>query len=376
MPRTLVIIYLRVFRLLNPEESTFVLRKKNLPRRYVRRTKEVIIRIVVQAMSQSPIRFLRKPAVLVGVLAITMSFFLFGRRDPSLLAIEPLPEAETARQLEGKQFLIVGGTKGIGAALARSLIKRGAEVTVTGRSKSEETPDKAEFIKSDVSLIKNAQDLVRTQLKGRVFDTVVFTVGIFSRSKLTRTPEGIEEDLAVSYLSRFVVANELIQANAIDGRKKVFIMGFPGQDIQPTNVEDINFETTPYKQFPAHMNTVLFNEALVYELAKRHPNLHVFGLNPGLIRTGIRDNVHGGESTFFGKILETIIGWTNIDVDSYAEKTLIPLMVTPKLDGKTALSFSQKGVEVRPGPWVSAEGNTQKVWEASEALVKKVTSST
>lgn len=303
-----------------------------------------------------------------------MSYFLFGRRDPSLLVIEPLPEAETVRQLEGKQFLIVGGTKGIGAALARSLIKRGAEVTVTGRSKSEETPDKAEFIQSDVSLVKNAQNLVRTQLKGRKFDTVVFTVGIITRSTLTRTAEGVEEDLAVSYLSRFVIVNELIQANAIEGRKKVFIMGYPGQNLEPTSVEDMNFETTPYKQFPAHMNTVLFNEALVYELAKRHPDLHVFGLNPGLIRTGIRDNVHGGESSFFGKIVETIIGWTNVNVDEYAEKTLIPIMVTPKLEGKTAMSFSQKGVEVRPGPWISTEGNPQKVWEASEALVKKATS--
>jgi NAD(P)-dependent dehydrogenase (short-subunit alcohol dehydrogenase family) len=322
----------------------------------------------------SAVTYARKQPVviIVALLAIIMASFLFGRRDPSLVTIEALPEADLVKQLKDKQFLIVGGTKGIGAALAKSLTDRGALVTVAGRSKSEETPEKAEFIKADVSSMKNAQELVQSQLKGRKFDTVVMTVGIITRSTLTRTPEGIEEDLAVSYLSRFVVLNELIKAKAIEGRKRVFIMGYPGEDITPTSVEDMNFETTPYKQFPAHFNTVSFNEALVHELARRNTDLHVFGLNPGLIRTGIRDNVHGGESSILGRVLETLIGWTNMNTDKYAERTLIPIMASPVLDTKTGTSFSKKGVEIAPAKWVATPGNPEKAWEASQALLNKV----
>jgi len=309
------------------------------------------------------------PKVIFSVIFIAAAMtFLFGGSKPS---VSPLSEQELRSSVQGKNFLIVGGTKGIGAALGESLTKRGAHVVVTGRSQSDETPSKAEFIKSDVSSLASARDLVTTALKDRKFDTVVMTVGIITRSTLTKTDEGIEEDLAVSYLSRFIILNELLKANAIEGRKRVFIMGYPGTDVAPVNIKDINFETTPYKQFPAHMNTVVFNEALVHSLARRHPDLHVFGLNPGLIKTAIRDNVHGGTASISGKILETLIGWTNPSATTYAEGALIHLMATPQLDSQTAKSFSRKMVEVAAGPWASDEANQDEAWKASQDLLSK-----
>jgi len=288
------------------------------------------------------------------------------------LTVPRLPESELLSQVKGKSFLIVGGTKGIGAALAQSLVQREANVVVTGRTKSEETPAKAEFIHSDVSSLANTRNLVRNDLAGRKFDTVVMTVGIFSKAKLTKTSDGIEEDLAVSYLSRFVILNELIKAGGLEGRKRVFIMGYPGENMEPVNIDDINFEQSPYKQMGAHFNTVIFNEVLVFELAKRHPDLHVFGLNPGIIQTGIRDNFHGGESSFMGKAVEKIISWTQPSTKSYAEDGLIHLMASPQLDALTAKSFSRKLVELPPGKWVADQANRDKVWKASQALVSRV----
>jgi len=303
--------------------------------------------------------------------AATMTSFLssfFGGKT----AVAPLSQTALTSQIEGKSFLVVGGTKGIGAAVSRALLERGAQVTIAGRSKCEETPDKAQFIQADVGTVKAARALVREDLKGRKFDTVIFTVGIITRSKLTRTSDGIEEDLAVSYLSRFVIANELILADTLEGRKRMYIWGYPGQNIEPTDITDINFERTPYAQWGGHMNTVLFNEALVYELAHRHSDLHVFGLNPGLIRTGIRDNVHGGESSIKGKIVETLIGLTMQSVDQYVATTVLPLLASPELEKKTAVCFSKKGEELPIAPWLQDASNREKVWEASQALVSKV----
>jgi len=265
---------------------------------------------------------------------------LFGSHTPYLVAQEQL-----RGKLANRRFLIVGGTKGLGAGLAQGLAEQGAEVVVAGRSTPEEllkTPG-ISYIKADLSTVKGSLQLAN-DLANRKFDTVVFSVGIISRKALTRTPEGIEEDLAISYLSRFVLSKKLIEAKALEGRKRIYIFGYPGQDVTPTSTDDINFQKTKYAQWGAHMNTVAFNEALVYETAKRYPEYHVFGLNPGLITTGIRDNFHGGPSSFSGRAVEALIGLLTWSVRQYVDKSLIHVIATDKLDDKTALCFDQKRI--------------------------------
>lgn len=291
----------------------------------------------------------------------------------SVPAFAPLGEAQLRDGVKDRKFLIVGGTKGIGAGLARGLLAQGAIVTVTGRSKNDETPSEATFIAMDASTMKACRTLVRQDLKGQTFDTVVFTVGIISRSKLTRTSEGIEEDLAVSYLSRFVIANEILKASMLTGRKRMYVMGYPGDKLTIANLDDLNYEREVYKQMAAHLNTVVCNEALVFSLAKRHTTeqVRLFGLNPGLIQTKIRDNFHGGEGTFLGRLVEWIIGWVSVDVDTYVKTVLLPLMAAPELDSKSAVSFSQKGVELPRNPFLQSDQVLEKIWDQSEDLVKR-----
>lgn len=273
--------------------------------------------------------------------------------------------------LKNKHVLVVGGTKGLGGAVVDALSEVGAKVTFTGRFNAENR--KGEFIPSDVSTIKGTKDLAH-KLKGKDFDTVLFTVGIFSKNKLERNAEGIEMDLAVSYLSRYVLVQEFCRdPQAFPQLKRIFVMGYPGQNVQPTDIEDINFEHAEYKQFPAHMNTVLFNEALVFETHRRyHPRFQVYGLSPGLIPTGIRDNVHGGTKTWFGWFMEKSIAMFAMSPQTYATKTVLPLLANDDL--VSPASFSQKGKPIQPGPWVDKEENRIRTWEVSEALVNKVLS--
>jgi len=251
-------------------------------------------------------------------------------------------------------------------------VQKGAQVTMTGRSAPSSIPKGATFVKSDVGTLKGASELVQNDLKGKTFDTVVFCVGIITRPVLTRNSEGIEEDLATSYLSRFVISNKLIKANALVGRKRLYIMGYPGEDIVPTDIDDINIEKTEYKQFPVHLNTVALNEALVFELARRHPDLHVFGLNPGLIKTGIRDNVHGGSSSILGTVIETMIGLFTQTTQQYVERALIHLVASPELDNQSGISFTRKAAYTSVSKWMSDPANRLKAWDNSERLATKV----
>jgi len=283
---------------------------------------------------------------------------------------------EIVANITGKTFLIVGGTKGIGLALAKALSKNGGVVTALGRTKTRELEElnQVTFVKVDLSLMKAARDVVGNELKGKTFDSVIYSVGIITSNKLTRTAEGVEEDLAISYLCRFVMMKELMAQHMLVGRKRVYVFGYPGEKTTPiANADDINFDNPAlYSQMPAHMNTVAFNEGFVHEIARRYPDLKVFGLNPGLIRTGIRDNVHGGESSWLGWIIESLIGLFTKTPDQYVESYCLYLVASPDVAHMSPVSFSNKGVTLKPLAWNAEEKNRIKAWEASETLVNRI----
>jgi NAD(P)-dependent dehydrogenase (short-subunit alcohol dehydrogenase family) len=142
-----------------------------------------------------------------------------------------LSEEEIAA-LASTNALVVGGTGGIGKALTDQLARRGAKVTIVGRKAPEGLPENVKFVSADFNSVKVARETARG-LKDEVFDLIVFTTGIFP-GELVRTSEGLERDLAVSYLSRYVIMQEFL-ANGLatvklpsGKRPRVFIMGFPG----------------------------------------------------------------------------------------------------------------------------------------------------
>ena len=61
--------------------------------------------------------------------------------------------ASHAVSLAGKSVVIVGGTAGLGNAIARASANAGAKVTVVGRSQREVLPPNITFIKGDVSTL-------------------------------------------------------------------------------------------------------------------------------------------------------------------------------------------------------------------------------
>jgi len=85
-----------------------------------------------------------------------------------------------------------------GLAIARAVADKGAVVTIVARSKAEPEVKNSKYVNADVSTVKGCKDLVE-RLKGWRFDTVFATAGVVARPKLTRTDDGVEEDLQISY---------------------------------------------------------------------------------------------------------------------------------------------------------------------------------
>jgi NAD(P)-dependent dehydrogenase (short-subunit alcohol dehydrogenase family) len=271
--------------------------------------------------------------------------------------------------LKGWKVAVVGGTGGLGRAISRLLASRRAGVTVVGQIFRDAGVPGIEFIRADLSLMREAERIGKA-LPAETLDLVIFTTGIFAAPKRQETAEGIERDMAVSYLSRLVILRAIAprlgkDRPATQMKPRVFIMGYPGTG-QAGTLDDLNAEKA-YRAFPVHMNTVAGNEMLVLDTAIRYPNATFFGLNPGLIKTSIRDNFFG-KDTLKSRFMEAMIGLLTPSPETYAER-LAPLLVSRDLEGHSGAMFDRKGNAILPSPKLTDASYRDAFIAASEDLV-------
>jgi NAD(P)-dependent dehydrogenase (short-subunit alcohol dehydrogenase family) len=272
--------------------------------------------------------------------------------------------------LKGVNVAIVGGTGGLGRALGRLMASRGASVIVVGQTFRDAGVPGIEFMKADLSLMREAKR-VGEALPAETLDIVIFTTGIFAGPTRETTADGIERDLAVSYLNRLVILNEIAprlgkSRNAGRMKPRVFVMGFPGTG-QTGTPENLNAEKS-YKAMPVHMNTVAGNEVLVLDAAQRYPHLTVFGLNPGLHKTDIRRNFWG--DSLKSRFMEWMIGMFTATPETYAQR-VVPLVVAPDLEAHSGAMFDQNGNAILPSPKLTDASYRKTFITASEALVTR-----
>lgn len=297
-----------------------------------------------------------------------MSSFGIVRKDwkPGTLSSE-----DTAYQ--GLRVAIFGGTGGLGRAIAQSLLHKGAQVTVIGRSLKDPPHPLRSFVQADLSSLISSRQVAR-DLPPESFDAVLLTHGIFAGPTREVTSEGIEKDLATSAMSRWVIAQELAprlgRGSGRSGRQKprLFVWGYPGGE-RALDFTDVQ-STRDYRWQTAHSNTVVFNEALVRETAARFPEINVFGMNPGIIKTNIMAGVLGGSSVAL-RAQKTLIGLLFQSAETYAEK-VVPLIIHPALDNRSGGLFNRHAQPIEPNPWLVAGDHNARVVETADALASAV----
>jgi NAD(P)-dependent dehydrogenase (short-subunit alcohol dehydrogenase family) len=269
--------------------------------------------------------------------------------------------------LEGKSVLVVGGTSGLGQAVALECQAAGANVTVVGRSFKDD-PEKIQFVKADLSLMSEAKKIGETV---NAADVTVFTNGIIAANTRQETSEGIEMDMAVSYLSRLVILKYLTPR--LKPSARVFNMGFPGSNVV-FKIDDLNAEQS-YEggTGSSHMNTIAGNEAMVLDYASKSNGILFFGLNPGLIKTNIRSNMYTGIMKYVGPIIEAMIGLFGITPAMYA-KTIVPLLFSNTLDSHNGAMFNPKAQPVQASECFAKDPElVKKMISKSEELIQSKT---
>ncbi|SCU80242.1 LAFA_0B08328g1_1 [Lachancea sp. 'fantastica'] len=271
--------------------------------------------------------------------------------------------------LKGLKVAVIGGTGGLGQSLSRFLYSKGADVTVVGRTFRDNHLEKIHFIKADLELMTEAKRVAQ-ELSKQPLDMVILSTGIIAASKRQVTSENLERDMAVSYLNRLVMLRTLVPNLSKTNTSylktpRVFIFGFPGTGELGT-VDDLNSEGK-YSAMKTHMTTVAGNEALVLDSARRYPGVGFYGINPGLVKTAIRDNFLG-KGSLKSRVVESLIGWWYPTPAQYAEK-IGPMMVAPELDGNSPKFFGSSAESIQPSKGFTEEYVNQFITD-SEKLVK------
>jgi NAD(P)-dependent dehydrogenase (short-subunit alcohol dehydrogenase family) len=293
-----------------------------------------------------------------------------GVPDPSL-TIRPIPIERL--DLSSKRLAVVGGTNGLGRAIAQQALARGGEVTVVGRTFRDDPASRLTFLAADLSSMREAIRVGR-ELPAESFDVVLFTTGIFAAKTRQETPEHVERDVAISYLSRLAVLQGLSprlgSARDADApRPRVFVMGSPGTGAIG-NPDDLNSEKS-YRAMVAHGNTLAGNEILVLGAKDWLPGPAFFGLGPYLVKTGIRSNLLG-DGSITHKLVETAVGLFMQSPETYA-KRMVPLLFAPELEGKTGLMFGHKAQPILPTQGLDS-AYIDRYLSASEALLRRALS--
>ncbi|MER7789699.1 SDR family NAD(P)-dependent oxidoreductase [Streptomyces sp. NPDC097640] len=272
--------------------------------------------------------------------------------------------------LSSKHLLVIGGTNGLGRAVAQQALERGAEVTVVGRTFRDQPAGRLTFVQADLSSMREAVRL-GNELPAESYDVAYFSLGIMAAKTREETAEGVERDMAISYLSRLAMLQGLssrLGTARPDGapQPRVFVMGAPGTG-NIGDPDDPNSEKS-YKSFAAHANTVAGNEMLVLAGPDRLPGPAYFGLNPGFIKTGIRSN-YLGEGSVAHRVAEGLVGLLGPSPETYAER-IVPLLFTDALEGRTGLMFNNKAQPILPTKGLD-EGYVDRYMSASEALLRR-----
>jgi NAD(P)-dependent dehydrogenase (short-subunit alcohol dehydrogenase family) len=199
--------------------------------------------------------------------------------------------------LSGKRILVTGASAGLGVETARALAAHGAHVVGAvrdldkGRRATQVVRDQArngdglELIHLDLASLDSVRACADTMVAdGRSFDLIIANAGVMACPKGV-TADGFETHFGTNHLGHFVLVNRL--ASLLKPGSRVVVLSSGAHRYSDVDLDDPNFEHTPYTEFIAYGRSktanVLF--AVGFDRRHKHRSVRATAVQPGVIRT-------------------------------------------------------------------------------------------
>ena len=199
--------------------------------------------------------------------------------------------------LTGKRVLVTGASAGLGVETARTLAAHGA--TVVGAARDLDKAQKAtevvrkdtahggslELVELDLASLKSVRACADALVKaGKPFDVVICNAGVMACPKGT-TADGFETQFGTNHLGHFVLVNRI--ASLMKQGSRLVNLSSAGHRFSDVDLEDPNFEHTPYTEFGAYGRSKTANVLFAVEFDRRHKGdgVRATAVHPGGIMT-------------------------------------------------------------------------------------------
>jgi NAD(P)-dependent dehydrogenase (short-subunit alcohol dehydrogenase family) len=194
--------------------------------------------------------------------------------------------------LSGKRVLVTGVSAGLGVETARSIVAHGATVVGTARdlgkarrALAEAGNHSVELVEMDLASLASVRKAADELLKRATpFDVIIANAGVMACPQ-GKTQDGFETQFGTNHLGHFVFVNRLVPL--LKSGSRVVTLSSAGHQISDVDIDDPNFERTPYQPFTAYGRSktanILYAVALDNRLKGR--GVRATSIHPGGIQT-------------------------------------------------------------------------------------------
>lgn len=210
--------------------------------------------------------------------------------------------------LHGKRILVTGVSAGLGVETARALAARGANVVGAARDLDKATRAIAEA-RRDAASGGGSIDLISLDLanltsvracadklqdKGQPFDVIIANAGVMA-TPFGKTADGFETQFGTNHIGHFVFVNRLASLLRDGGR--LVALASSGHRFSNVDLDDPNFERTPYDPFVAYGRSKTANILFAVAFDQRHRarGVRAAAVHPGGIHTELARHMDEGQ---------------------------------------------------------------------------------